>query len=99
MQTKKMKGDLMQLVKSVPESAYISFVSVDPDVDTLLSMHRSQFIPALSKLDLSTTTEVFNPISVLYNLVKDYRGFQTYCGPDDSSYEHATSSRKGMTFF
>ena len=74
----------------------MSFVSLDPEGDTLLSMERLKFIPALSKLELSTSTEIFNPITELYNLIKDYKGFLGYCGSDDSNYE--VDNRKGVTF-
>ena len=91
-----MKNDLIGLSKTLPKEARMSFISLDPDGDTLLSMERSKFIPALSKLDLSTSTEVFNPIIDLYNLIENYKGFLNDCGPDDSNYED--DNRKGVTF-
>ena len=80
----------------MPKQARMSFISLDPDGGTLLSMERSKFIPALSKLDLSTSTEVFNPIIDLYNLIENYNGFLDYCGSDDSNKE--IDNRTGVTF-
>ena len=80
----------------MPNKNRMSFVSLDPEGDTLLSVEHSKFISALSKLELSTSTEVFNPITELHNLIKDYNGFLSYCGPDDSNYE--VDNRKGVTF-
>ena len=81
----------------MPKQARMSFVSLDPDGDTLLSLERSEFIPALSKLALSTSTEVFNPITDVYNLIENYNGFLADCGSDESNFED--DNRKGVTFW
>ena len=65
----------------------LSFVNTDLDGDVALSMKTPKFVATLSKMELSKSTEVMNPITVLQNLLENYEAFLAYCPSDVSEYD------------
>ena len=71
-----------------------SFVNTDLEGDIALSMNRTKFVATLSKMELSKSTKVMNPMTVLQSLIENYDAFLAYCsyGSYDEMYDYGSSS-------